>query len=175
MNIAIIFLTPVMLALFGLAMVKFRKLDWREDVGFKPPALRDAAIWAIGFLILVLALELLVGDGEKMGAWRGKYDSANLAVRIVAVGLIYPVAEEFFFRGALLGMVRRRFGDLAGIVLPALLFGLIHIQYDWRGMAFVMLDGLIFGIARVRTGSVYVAMLLHVIGNGYAVWERVLG
>jgi hypothetical protein len=123
----------------------------------------------------VLALELVLGDGEHVGGWRGKYDALNLAIRILAVGLIYPVAEEFFFRGALLGLVRRRFGDIVGIAVPAILFALVHIQYDWRGMAFILLDGLIFGIARVRTGCLYVAMLLHVIGNGYAVWERVLG
>jgi membrane protease YdiL (CAAX protease family) len=164
-----------MLALFGLAMVKFRRLSWVDDVGLKRPGALDAAIWGLGFLILVLVLELVAGDGQHVGGWRGKYDAANLAIRILAVGLIYPVAEEFFFRGALLGLVRRRFGDVVGILVPAIVFALVHIQYDWRGMAFILLDGLIFGLARVRTGSLYVAMLLHVIGNSYAVWERLQG
>jgi membrane protease YdiL (CAAX protease family) len=39
-------------------------------------------------------------------------------------------------------------------------------------MLFVFADGVLYGVARVRSGSVYVAMLLHALGNGYAVWER---
>lgn len=173
MDYLTIALTPMLLTVVGLLIVRFRKLSWRDDVGFKPPGLRALLVWCAIFLTLAAIGELVTDNGAG-GSWRGKYSAADLAVRVAAVALIYPVAEEFFFRGVFLGVVRRRFGDFAAVLLPALIFGLIHIQYDWQGMAFVALDGLIFGIARIRTGSVYVPMLLHILGNSYAVWERLV-
>jgi hypothetical protein len=164
-------MTPLLLLTAGLLIVRFRRLDWREDVGFKAPRLVDLIFWC-AILVTIASLGELMSEGDPGGTWRGKYSGADLAVRLVAVPLLYPIAEEFFFRGVFLGVVRRRFGDIAAVILPAILFGIIHIQYDWRGMAFVALDGLIFGIARVRSGSVYVPILLHIIGNCWAVWER---
>lgn len=171
MDYLIIALTPILLTAVGLLIVRFRKLSWGDDVGLKAPRLADLLFWCAIFAIIAALAELMTEPGTG-GSWRGKYSAADLAVRVVAVALLYPVAEEFFFRGVFLGVVRRRFGAVAAVVLPALVFGLIHIQYDWQGMAFVALDGLIFGIARVRTGSVCVPMLLHILGNSYAVWER---
>ncbi|HYJ28976.1 MAG TPA: CPBP family intramembrane glutamic endopeptidase [Allosphingosinicella sp.] len=171
MDYLTIALTPALLAAAGLVIVRFRRLSWRDDVGFKAPRLVDLVFWCAIF-VLIASLGELVSEGGAAGSWRGRYSAADLAVRIVAVALVYPIAEEFFFRGVFLGVVRRRLGNVAGVVLPAIMFGLIHVQYDWRGMAFVALDGLIFGVCRVRTGSVYVPMLLHILGNSYAVWER---
>lgn len=42
-------------------------------------------------------------------------------------------------------------------------------------MMLAAVDGLFFGLARHRTGSVLVPMLLHSLGNGYAVYQRLFG
>ena len=124
----------------------------------------------------LLAAAIFPGAADDPGGvWRGKYDTANLLIRIAAIGLIYPVAEEYFFRGAILGMISKKFNDAAGIIVSALLFGLVHIQYDWRGMALIVVDALFFAICRTRTGSLYLTMLLHILGNSYAIWERLYG
>ena len=178
MNTAIIFATPVLLVGFGLLIKWLRSLSWREDIGFAWPRPGEAILWAIGFLVLALAAELvggLAGGEDSGGSWRGKYDSADLAIRIVAVALIYPVAEEFFYRGALLGAVNRRFGPALAVAASSLIFALSHAQYDWRGMAFVLVDGLFFAFCRLRTGSLFLVMLFHIAGNSYAVWERIYG
>jgi hypothetical protein len=177
-NIAIIFATPVLLAALGLLIVKLRRLSWREDVGFRLPEPRRAALWALGFLALAVAAELVssaAGLDDAGGSWKGKYDPANLTVRIAAIGLLYPLAEEFFFRGALLGFLAKRFGAAAGVIVSSAAFAAIHVQYDWRGMLFVLADALFFSICRLRTGSLYLVMAFHICGNGYAVWERIFG
>lgn len=175
MDIAIIFVTPVFLALLGLAIARFRRLSWRDDVGFKRPKVREALMWGVGFLAIAVAGELVANAADlddPGGSWRGKYDAVNLAIRIAAIGLIYPVAEEFFFRGAMLGAITQRFGAVAGVLVSSAAFAAIHLQYDWRGMTFILADALFFAICRVRTGSLYLVMLLHSLGNSYAVWER---
>lgn len=178
MDIAIIFVTPVFLALLGLAIAKFRRLSWRDDIGLKMPNGREALVWGLGFIAIAVAGEL-VADAAQLddpgGSWRGKYDAVNLVIRIAAIALIYPVAEEFFFRGVMLGAITKRFGAAAGVIASSAAFAAIHLQYDWRGMMFVLVDALFFAVCRIRTGSLYLVMLLHSLGNSYAVWERIYG
>ncbi len=178
MDIAIIFLMPVLMVGFGLMIVWLRGLSWAEDVGMRLPEPRAGILWLLAFLILAIAMEL-VGNFYSLddpgGSWRGKYDAANLAIRLLAIPLVYPIAEEFFFRGAFLGLLRRKFGDLVAVLGSSMLFAAAHLQYDWRGMLFVLADGLFFAICRVRTGSLLLVMLMHVWGNSYAAWERLYG
>ena len=39
----------------------------------------------------------------------------------------------------------------------------------------IFVDGLVFGLARYHTGSIFVPILLHMLGNTYAVWQRLAG
>lgn len=178
MDIAIIFVTPVVLILFGLLLIRLRRLSLVEDVGFRLPAPGNALLWLLGFLLLALAQEIIsraAGMESSAGSWKGKYDALNLAIRVVAVALVYPAAEEFFFRGALLGAFKQRFGAAVAVIGSTAIFALVHIQYDWRGMLFVATDALLFALCRVRTGSLYLVIAMHVLGNSYAVWERAAG
>ena len=178
MDIAVIFLMPVLLVGFGLLIVKLRRLSWAGDVGIRLPEPRTGLLWLFAFLVLAIGAELVskwFALEDPGGSWRGKYDAANLAIRLLAIPLVYPLAEEFFFRGAFLGLLRRKFGDLVAILGSSALFAVAHMQYDWRGMLFVLVDALFFAICRVRTGSLLLVMLMHVLGNSYAAWERLYG
>jgi len=42
-------------------------------------------------------------------------------------------------------------------------------------MTLILADGLFFGLARHRTGSVVVPIVLHGVGNSYAVYQRLFG
>jgi membrane protease YdiL (CAAX protease family) len=178
LDIAIIFMTPLMLVLIGVAIARFRHLSWRDDIGFKPVAARQIALWGVGFLALVLTGEIvsrMAGLESQAGTWRTKYDALDIAVRIVAVGLVYPVAEEFFFRGAMLGFFNRRFGAVAAVIFSSAAFALVHVQYEWQGMLLIAADAIFFAVSRLRTGSLYPAILFHICGNSYAIWERIYG
>lgn len=162
---------PLFLALVGIAITRFRKLSWSEDVGFKSPSPAALALlWVVLFVAWAAAQEYFASGPSDRGSWAGRYDASQVAVRIAAIGLIYPVVEEFFFRGVFFGVLRRRFGTAAAVLVPAIIFGLIHTQYDWP--LWIVADGILFGVARATTGSLYVPILLHALGNSYALWER---
>jgi membrane protease YdiL (CAAX protease family) len=162
---------PLFLTLTGLAIIRYRKLDWNADVGLRLPSSGGLALlWVALFFVLAAAQESFASDPDPRGSWAWRYDATQIAVRVAAVGLIYPLVEEFFFRGVFLGVVRRRFGTIAAVLVPAIIFGFIHTQYEWP--MWIVADGILFGLSRVSTGSVFVPMLLHVLGNSYAVWER---
>lgn len=77
----------------------------------------------------------------------------------VAVVLVAPVVEELFFRGLLLGALRRRWGTGVAVVGSSLVFGVTHFQ----PLQFVALTaaGLMFAGAAVRTGRLAAAIAVH--------------
>lgn len=76
------------------------------------------------------------------------------------------IAEEMIFRGFLYrGWSQTPFGPRGAIVLTAISFGLVHLQYDAFGIGAIMISGLLLGWLRQWSGSVVVPMLAHATGN----------
>jgi uncharacterized protein len=86
-----------------------------------------------------------------------------------------PVAEEIMFRGFLFrGWVRSERSAIPGILIISALFAAIHVQYDWFGMLQVFFIGLLLAIARWRSGSTLLTILMHVIANLWATIESMI-
>jgi hypothetical protein len=84
-----------------------------------------------------------------------------LVMLIAVVGA--PLFEELFYRGLFLRAVQRRFGDVAGVVAPALVFGLVHFQlFDLPAL---VLFGVAMGVVTLRVGRLGVAIWAHVAFN----------
>ena len=45
----------------------------------------------------------------------------------------------------------------------------MHVQYDWRTMAMIFAAGLVLGVAREKSCSTFVPIVLHVLGNLYSI------
>jgi membrane protease YdiL (CAAX protease family) len=76
------------------------------------------------------------------------------------------IAEEMTFRGFLYrGWSQTRLSHSGAIVLTALLFGLLHFQYDWFGMTSVGISGLLLGWLRWWSGSLVAPILAHAANN----------
>lgn len=92
----------------------------------------------------------------------------NFLASLLAIGLLAPIAEELFFRGALYGWLRRRFTLWPAVLVSAALFGLAH--FDSVG---VMISSFIMGLAIAliyeATGSLWTAIAIHVFNNSLAV------
>jgi len=85
------------------------------------------------------------------------------------IGVAAPVFEEFLFRGFILRAAQStRLGRIGAVVLTALLFAALHVQYDMAGLLFVFFLGVLLGSARVQTGSLYVPLAMHVTNNLWA-------
>jgi membrane protease YdiL (CAAX protease family) len=170
-------ITPFALVAGALVGRWRAKLDPREGLGLRLPDPRVALRLAAAFAALLVATEIVyqaMDLDDNASDWRGKYDAGALALRMLFVILIYPVAEELFFRGFLFGLIRRRFGTVAAIVAPALMFALLHGQYELTGMLLILVDGIFFGYARWRSGSLFLPMAFHIVGNGIAVAQRLM-
>lgn len=90
----------------------------------------------------------------------------------LALIIAAPVLEELFFRGFLFsGLQRSRLGITGTIAVTAGIWAIIHVHYEIWDILWIGIMGILFGIARVRTGSVYTTMALHMSLNLIATIE----
>lgn len=74
-----------------------------------------------------------------------------------------PLTEEPLFRALVLGGFVQRYGPRKGLLLSALLFGLIHLN-PWQ-LTTAIAAGLFLGWLMLRTGSLWPGVLAHFVNN----------
>jgi membrane protease YdiL (CAAX protease family) len=84
--------------------------------------------------------------------------TAEFLVLLASVSLLPAIVEEAVFRGAITAAFARR-SFVSALVVPSLLFGLLHI--DPKQVAGTTVLGLGFGLLRLATGSLIPCMLAH--------------
>jgi hypothetical protein len=80
------------------------------------------------------------------------------------MGLVGPIAEELFFRGALYGVLRRSFSVPQAVLVTSLFFAALHDG----GAALPVIPftgGVVFALLFEKTGSLLAPMLVHGAGN----------
>ena len=65
-------------------------------------------------------------------------------------------------------------GTTGAIVIAALVWAGIHMQYDAYQISTVFLGGLLLGAARWKTGSVYTTIIMHAFWNLIATVETAI-
>ncbi|MCX2784211.1 CPBP family intramembrane metalloprotease [Microbulbifer thermotolerans] len=151
-----------------LAVANFKTQSLWSTLAVRPFAIKLVWLW-IGLLLVFLAAQsflvrlLDVAPGEFMQMLAG---SRHLPLVLVIV-LVAPVLEELIFRGYLFTAWRQsRLGLTGTLLLTSALFALMHWgQYHWVQAVFIFILALMLGIAREKSGSVLLPMLLHGLNN----------
>jgi membrane protease YdiL (CAAX protease family) len=150
------------LADFGLRRTRF----W--------PALGWAVLALVSFYVFAAVYAALVQNQpeqdvvESLGADEG---TLGLIVAGFMVIVVAPVAEEFFFRGFFYRALRTRFAVFTAAALDGLLFGLLHFNFEARGLLIIpplAVLGFAFCLVYERTGSLYPVIALHAFNNAIA-------
>lgn len=93
----------------------------------------------------------------------------------LAVVVVTPIGEEILFRGFLFrGWLKTPRDVWPVIVVVALMWALIHVQYDWYVIAQVFVFGLLLGWIRWASGSTILAIVLHALINFEGMIETLL-
>lgn len=139
--------------------------------------------WVVVALFLALCWDLvaaLVGRPVVNDFMRQIIESTHSQpLLLLAMVVAAPAFEEALFRGfAFAGLSKSALGARGAIVVTALVWALIHLQYDWIDKGMIFLIGLLLGWARLRSGSLWVPLLMHAALNAlayleWAVLERV--
>jgi membrane protease YdiL (CAAX protease family) len=80
--------------------------------------------------------------------------------------VLAPLSEELLFRGFLYGgLAQSRIGPVGAILVTSGIWTVIHVQYTWLIMTQVFIYGVVFGVVRWRSGSLWPPMITHGLVN----------
>ena len=76
--------------------------------------------------------------------------------------IVAPVLEELLLRGVIVKLFER-YGFLVCLISSSLIFALLH--FELRSFIPIFFIGLLFGLFRLGTGSVFLTIILHSVNN----------
>lgn len=142
-------------------------LSWRNGRFLLALCGALAVIFALNIVSEWFSLPDLIEDAVS--------DLVGRPLGILAIALLGPVAEEVCFRGAIAGgMLRRGHHPWLAILVSSLLFGLVH--FNPAQVPFATAMGLVLSLLYLRTGSLLLPLLVHVVNNSLSVLQlRLMG
>jgi membrane protease YdiL (CAAX protease family) len=151
-----------------LGMCRYARLSFRE-VGWIGLALRDVAYGVLGFVLLavsvtcVLATDSGFADAITYIADRIAHYTPQQRVFFVLMGVIAAIPEETIFRGILQPTLQAKVGRWPGILVTAVIFALYHVHFAFSLPRVIshMCSGLILGLLRERTGTLWAPAIAH--------------
>lgn len=162
---------PLVFDLVDFAVFTAVALMWARwsnlDLGLRAPALTKAWPWTLLFMAWIGAEWAITaytpaiateGYAEEM-AQRGL---PELLLSMVVLG---PLGEELLFRGAMFSALLRRWGVWAAVIIPSILWGLMHTDYELWVVASTVGSGVILAVIRWKSGSLYPPLVLHAAVN----------
>ena len=153
---------------FGL-----RRVRWKRGVG----AVLLAAVSYYVLTSIYASLVRLHGTDKLPSELGVSKSTAALVGAAVFVCVLAPIAEEFFFRGFIFGVLRRwrirvagrELGPWVAAIVTGILFGLAHTgSASSQYLIPLGFLGFVLCLVRWRTGSLYPCMALHSTNNALA-------
>ncbi len=83
------------------------------------------------------------------------------------IAMFGPFSEEFVFRGIIFNGYRKDGNTLGAILLSALVFGFMHMNFNQAGYAFVI--GIALAFIMVATNSIWAPVIMHFMINAQSV------
>ena len=130
-----------------------------------------AHLGIIGALIGIFAIDLISEKLELPDLMQMEFIGlANNPWGILAIAVIGPIVEELVFRAGVLGyLVRNEMKSWQAILISAIVFGLIH--FNPAQIPAAALIGVLLGIVYVKSHSIVLTSIIHIINNSLAVFE----
>jgi membrane protease YdiL (CAAX protease family) len=181
-SLIILVSTPFQIALLALFALR-RSPSAAGYLGLVMPRRSDVVFGVLAVIALIVAantVSWLLGRPIVTSFQNDIYRTADtagaMALLWFAVVVGAPAGEEVLFRGFLFrGWLRAPRDTWPVIFITALLFALLHVQYDTFVMAQIFLFGLLLGFMRWASGSTLLTILLHALINLEGMIETWIG
>lgn len=164
--------TPFQIALLALFALR-RSPSAADYLGLVMPRKGDVVFGVAAVVALIVVANIVswllgrpIVTPFQTDIYRTADTTGEMALLWFAVVVGAPAGEEVLFRGFLFrGWLREPRDAWPVIVVTALLFALLHVQYDTFVMAQIFLFGLLLGFMRWASGSTVLTLLLHALIN----------
>lgn len=167
----------VALTLFGVNILsnKVLKVSLLE---LRIPKFSLKGIWVIAAVLMpmiVLILSVITGGHWKINLFGTETTLEIITSAIVFYGLAAGVVEEVVFRGVIMGCLERRFHIWIAVIIPSILFGVVHIignELDFLSVIQLLIAGsivgILFSLVAYESNSIWNNAMIH------AVWNMVI-
>jgi len=163
-----------------VAVISMRRgISIPEYLGLKPVSAKTILLSlaiVIGLIIANDATCVIIGRPINPQVMVDTYNtSVWLALFWIAVVIFAPVFEETFFRGFLFkGFSYSRLGIIGTIILTSLAWTLLHQQYEVFELVSIFISGILLGVMRYKTSSLWTPLTMHSFMNVVATLEVAL-
>lgn len=142
----------------------------RRYLALKPVRLGQLSLWVGAVLVCAVLADFLMQffgiekiPQSMVDMWERSESAWLLAIAVVVAA---PLWEELLFRGFLMrGLETSIFRGTGAVVIAAAIWTLLHVQYEWYYLVVIFVLGLLLGVARLATGSLYVPVAMHIAQN----------
>lgn len=144
-------------------------------VEMRIPRLQLETIWLVSALLMpifVLLIAMLVGGHWQTNTFDTKTTLATITGAVAFYGLATGIVEEIIFRGIIMGCLEKRLNIKAAIVIPSVLFGLLHIfgnNLDFVSVIQLLIAGSIVGVLfsmiAYESNSIWNNAIVHGVWN----------
>lgn len=119
----------------------------------------------------IFAMDLLLEQIRMPNLMRGSLRVlSNNPLGVLSIGVVAPIAEELIFReGIISTLLRNNFHRWQAILISAAIFGIVHVNPIQIPFAFVI--GIILGIIFVKTGTIVIVSIIHILNNMIGIME----
>lgn len=173
----------VLLMAISALVIRVRGGNLKQYLALRPFSL------AVGMGMIGLLLIFMIGsqaltyvlDKSPLAFVDPLYQSvSSVWLLIFAMVIVAPIYEELIFRGILWSAIAEQFtsppdteyrGAIVASLVTSLIFAVIHLQYGIYEISTIVVLALLFCYARIKSGSLILPILLHIINNGAAMWQ----
>ncbi|MGP9689249.1 lysostaphin resistance A-like protein [Psychrobacter sp. AOP22-C1-C5] len=175
----------VLLVAISVLTIQLRGGNSRQYLALKLPSLSISLKMLGLLLIFMIGSQVLTYflDETPLEFVDPLYESvSSVWLLIFAMVIVAPLYEELVFRGILWSAISEQFaasflkhyGAIVASVVTSLIFAVIHVQYGIYEISTIVVLALLFCYARIRSGSLLLPMLLHIVNNGVAMAQYLI-
>lgn len=180
-TVVILQLAPIILAhlltlfIAWFVVTKANTYSFRETLGWRMNGFRVWHAIALTIFFFGVAASLTAVFGKVENDFDRLIKSSRTAVFLIAFFATFtaPVVEEVVYRGLLFSAFKRRLGTALAVILPTLLFTIVHVpQYSMNGtpdfatVITLLLLSLTLTLVRAGTNNLLPCIALHTVFNG---------
>ncbi|KJQ52897.1 CPBP family intramembrane glutamic endopeptidase [Microbacterium sp. SA39] len=170
-----VLLAAISLTVLAVFVPVFAVLGWLRPVIFEPQRVRDVGLFVLSMSpMIALAFWAAVGGFDWVG---------DMSIPIILSALQAALSEEFVYRGAAIFLLRTRLAEIWVALIPAVLFGLVHLSNLTTGQSlgdtvYQVTTAAFFGLSmyaiRRVSGSIILCVVVHFLNNAlpeFFYWE----
>lgn len=177
--VATLVTTPLCIGLIALLVILRKGPTVKQYLGLNTVTFRTMFTWLGILALFALASDVLtrlLGRPIVPEFMVNVYETAHFIPLLwVAFITAAPLFEEVFFRGFLFeGFRHSKLGPIGAVFLTSLAWTVLHVQYGVYELSIIFALGIVFGVARLKTQSIYAPLAMHSLFNLLAMVQLVV-